>query len=241
MSVTRCDNCGAVLFVTTEPSGNWKQDQVFESTSNPFGEMTVAGSWSKTTPHARLEPRDILTSLLDSGVTFVFAGIAGGGITYFIGGEPLPWGVVWGFVEAGWRYFDGMSMARGLTSAIEEWASKEPDKPKDNRPQKAIVRAEYKDDKGEWAFDEYEIDPEKLATYAGRVVSGILNFSEKDAARDGITQTEFNRLKESFLLNGFARRKNDSPNSGMVITHKGRAMLRAMATTPLPQNNTADA
>lgn len=236
MSVTKCPQCDSVLFLTAEPGGNWKRDQRFESTSNPFGEAQLAGSWSKFTPHSKLEPRDILTSLLDSGVTFIFAGVAGGGLGYIGGLNPLGVGATVGFLGAAFRYFDGMGIARSLTQAVEEWAS--PDEapaPAAAPPATAhIVRAETRDADGNWRFADLPAEPAKMAMFAGAIIGGK-SFAERTATACGLTQAQFSSIRDIFIERGWARWNHpDRKQNGVSLTRKGVALMRAMDEEPLP-------
>jgi len=239
MSITRCPSCGTTLFITTEPGNGYQRDATFEATANPFGDApTMAGSWSKTVPHSKLEPKDILTSVLDSGVTFFFTGIAGGGLAYIGGLNPWSVGASVGFLGAAFRYFDGMGIARSLTQAIEEWTADKPEPTKlSETTQRTVIRAETTDPNGNWRFADIDADPDALIEFAKDILSGK-TFAERTATGNGLTQAQFGAMRDQFIEAGWARWNHPNrKQQGASLTRKGVALIRSIAESPSPNTS----
>lgn len=236
MAVTKCPLCGGVLFLSGEPGNGWQRDAKFEATASPFGDAPMmAGSWSKSIPHSKIEPRDVLTSLMDAGVTALFCGVAGGGLAAFTHADPIGWAGIGAFCGAAFRYFDGMGIARNLTQAIEEWTSAEPETPTKPAPVAHVIRAETVDQNGNWRFASIDVPAHILSKFANDVELSEKTFSERTATGAGMTQAQFSTLRDQFIESGWARWNHpERKQNGVSLTKKGEAIIRAIASEPLP-------
>lgn len=237
MPAIKCPLCSGVLFISGEPGHGWQRDTKFEATANPFGDAPqFAGSWSKSIPHSKIEPKDVLTSLMDAGITALFCGVAGGGVAAFIHADPIGWAGLGAFCGAAFRYFDGMGIARNLTQAIEEWTSADPE-PQPTKPAQVthVIRAETVDQHGNWRFANIDVPPTILSKFANDVELSQKTFTERTATGVGMTQAQFSGIRDQFIENGWARWNHpERKQNGVSLTKKGEAIIRAIASEPLP-------
>jgi hypothetical protein len=85
---------------------------------------------------------------------------------------------------------------------------------------------------------EFEADPGAIKSFAGMVTRGK-PFSEKTALSAGITQTQFNAMRDQFVKLGWAEWRNPAwPKAGVKLLDLGRAWLeKASSPSPTGQNH----
>lgn len=194
------------------------------------------GEYQKITPIARLEPKDITTALYDSSVSFVLVSLAGGAAVWALG---WPWVVApaIGLAAAVWRYFGGLSLARSLLEVVETITQKDIDHDgKAGKKQEHVVRVEMKD-RGKWQFANLPGEPAALISLAQAITADGDTFSERTATDAGLTQEQFSDLRDIFVDRGWAVWNHPTRRQqGVTLTLSGKAVLRSIAASPLPQD-----
>lgn len=241
-----CPHCGQQISITPSnviPDRSnvpWQPVSQFQNTSNsPFaaaGESPV-GTWQKVTPISRMQPKDIYTSLLDAGAAFLLV-TTGAGLICYAGEWPLVAAPGVGLATAIFRYFGGMATAKNLLQVVETWTAERDSsitKPQDPETKNHLVTLQIKEGKT-WKFAYLGIDPKKLISFSKAVLAGG-SFAEREAAEHGMTQDELKRFRQEFIDHGLGEWKNSAhPQSGFLLRQNGKAMLRAIVTTPPPQD-----
>ena len=206
---------------------SFDQMRLLESnTRSQFGSnaMDIPGDWHRSSPVSKLEPRDVITSLMDAGVSFIL--VSAGALFVFWAAE-LPWtyGLIVGFGFGCLRYFVDVSKAIELLSVVERFTSR-------HEPEAIVeqqtVRVEVKNQKGGWQFADLPGEKKCLIEFAKSVLSGR-SFSEREATRSGLTQEQFGRLRDIFVDRGWASWNHPTrKQQGITIARNGRAVLRAI-------------
>ncbi len=243
-----CHNPLEVVIYKASPAlpqavGNWRRlGSMQHAAPNSMMQAALAGlesEWQKVTPVGKLEPRDILTAGLDAAVSFGLVTVAVGGICLYF--DYVLWlAPAAGLAVSVWRYFDGMSLARGLLETVETLTNRDLDKDGQVGPQRAaphVVRVELTERRSggvHQAYMDFGVEPLKLQRLAVDVLAGN-SFSERTAAGCGLTQEEFGNLRDQFIERGLARWNHPNRRQqGVSITRGGKAALQAIVDTPIP-------
>ena len=228
-----CPHCKSQLFVV--PAGDrparvtsFERMRLLESSADiqfgSNGAIDMAGDWHRSTPVSKLEPRDVITSLMDAGVSFALVSI-GASFAFWLAEMPWLTGVACGFCFGCIRYFVDLSKAKDLLSIIERFTSREPDT---IIPQ-STVRVEVKSEKA-WQFADLPGTQSALIELAKSALS-TKSFSERTATRAGLTQEEFGKLRDIFIDRGWATWNHPTrKQQGVTISRNGRAVLRAISS-----------
>lgn len=112
-----------------------------------------------------------------------------------------------GLVVFGWFYFSEMTDAKQYQAPISPFPLF--DYQKEMLPQPTITRitAEVKTQNG-LQIAEFDADPSALKSFARKVTLHRAGFSEKTAQKCGITQEQFNQMRDQFIKSGWAEWKN---------------------------------
>lgn len=208
--------------------------------ATPFDALPAApatGDWQKVTPVGRLEPKDITTAIYDSGISFALITLAAGAVVYAAG---WPWLVApaGGLGVAMWRYFGGLRLARSLLEVVESIT--QTDLNHDGKVGKTehVVKVEIKD-RGKWQFATLPGKPAALVSFAQAVIANQpgVSFSERTAVDAGLTQEQYGDLRDVFIDRGWAVWNHPTRRqAGVTLTVSGKAVLRSIAASPLPQD-----
>jgi hypothetical protein len=88
-----------------------------------------------------------------------------------------------------------------------------------------------------WHYRELPGEPKALQGLAHRVSLGD-SFSERTATAAGLTQDQFRELTDIFVSRGWAEWRNPQrKQQGVELGRNGRAVLRAIAASPLPEDD----
>lgn len=256
-SITYCPNCGQQLVISAQSDAprsrsliqsGWQQTRQLESSQQLHNISTATpemptGDWQKVTPVGRLTAQDVTTSIYDAGVSGGLVTITVFGICWYFDWPPIISPVVGAGVLL-LRYFGGISLAKSLLEIVETVTQRDIDQDGQigNEPPLApsqTVRVEIKEtgEAKRWRFEEFAIEPAKLYSLASRVISGE-SFSERTATEVNLTQEEFRQLRNKFLAANLARWNHPTrKQQGVSLTRGGRAILRAVLDTPLPDAN----
>lgn len=254
-----CPHCGRPVEVhlAAQPDfvqipGGWRRadGQTLASTSRlsaavragleeEFNSGSREANYERITPVGRLEPRDVLTSLLDAGVTFGFFTLGvGGACWYFESPYIVVPAVASGFVAGCVRYYGGLALAKSLLQTIESVTRRDLNgdghigQPQQPAPPHTI-RVEVKEG-GRYQFATLGVEPEKLQALAVAVLRGD-SFSERTATRYGLTQEEFRSLRDEFLDRGWASWNHPNrKQQGVSLTRGGLFILKEIKAAPLP-------
>ena len=171
-----------------------------------------------------------MTALLDAGVSFGIVTVGTTGTLYAIGFEFWYIGPAVGFLVGCVRYFGGVNFAKGLVSIVEKIIKEDnPDPDPGPRPAVQIQATIEGDKRKSWQFADLPGDQEALVEIALMVLSGK-TFSERVATRAGLTQDQFNGLRDAFLSRGWAEWVHPTRRQqGVKLSRNGRAILRAIA------------
>jgi len=241
-SITYCPHCGESLTIspTAVSSSRWQKYRTFQHSAQLSGSGAPGfGDWEKVTPISRLEPRDVTTALYDCGVSFGLVSLAlVGPVWYF---EQLPWWIspAGGLVVALWRYFGLMSVARSLLEVVETITQADiNDDGQVGPPQRQVVSVEVKNESGQrWQFADLPGSPQAVQGLAVAVLAGE-SFSERSAVSAGLTQEDFRSLRDLFLDRGWCEWNHPTrKQQGLKLLRSGRSVLRAIAYSPLPQDD----
>lgn len=237
-----CPHCNQQILIT--PSDDipqftpWQQASSFSSMANsPFatGGESPNGTWQKVTPISRMQPKDIFTSLLDAGAAFALV-TTGAGLVCWYADLPVVTGPGAGLAVAIWRYFGGMATAANLLQVVETWSAEQRDASitsADPETKSHLITLQVKEGKA-WKFAYLGIDPEKLISFSKALLAGG-SFTERAAADHGIGQEELRQLRGEFITRGWGEWKNSGhPQSGFLLRQNGKAILRGIVSTPLP-------
>lgn len=232
MKEFKCPHCGGPIIAP----GDWQQPATFQSTANPFSgaSFPLSGEWQKVTPVGKLEIMDVATRVLDASLSFGFVSVAVGGLIWLSGG-PVWSGAPVGFVVGLIRYYYGIGETEKRLTIVEKWKNEDV-KPPQAEQKKHVFRAELKDAGGNEQWDEWGVkSPTDWQSYAKSLLSETTTFSERSAGKFKIPPDEFNTMRDKFLLHNWAKwRHPNETRLGVEITSKGRAVLKAIITTPLP-------
>jgi hypothetical protein len=242
-----CPHCNQQISITPSnniPPGNyapWQPNASFQSTApGPFaaGGESPVGTWQKVTPISRMQPKDIYTSLLDAGAAFLLV-TTGAALICYAGAWPLVTAPGLGLATAIFRYFGGMATAKNLLQVVETWSSESDPAtgaPTDPETKSHLITVQVKEGKS-WKFAYLGIDPKKLISFSLEVLNGS-SFSERTAGSHEITQDEFRALRDEFLKRGWVEWNHPTrPQQGLSLRQNGKAVLRAIASTPPPQDD----
>jgi hypothetical protein len=98
-----------------------------------------------------------------------------------------------------------------------------------------IVKVEMKNS-GKWQFATLPGQPAALVALAAAVVSGG-SFAERTATDAGLTQEQYSDLRDIFVDRGWAVWNHPTRRQqGVTLTISGKAVLRSIAASPLPQD-----
>lgn len=261
--MTRCPHCNRPITVHLDASsdidgfkpipGGWRRTEQSEMSStvrapllteysdDDFPVKTEA-SYERITPIDRLKPVDILTSLMDAGVTFCLISLGiGGACWYWEAPYIIVPAISSGFLAGCLRYYGGLALAKSLLQTIESVTKRDLDQDghigQPPPPQQHTVRVELKEtnDQGShYQFANLGLEPDKLYALAVAVLRGD-SFSERTATRYNLTQDEFRSLRDEFIERGWAQWNHPSrKQQGVSLTRGGQFILRAIRDTPLP-------
>lgn len=251
-----CPHCGGTISTSAKrivpvTARLTQKTRTFESTKTILPQVAPAAidnpaqDWQRVTPIARLIPTDIITSLLDSLISFSLATIGAVGIVWFVRfwfpGLPLFIAPAVGFTVGCWRYFNGMDFARGLLEIIE--TLEKPQQPeKKEQEVKQVLSVEMKTpDSKRWQFADLPGQPAALREFAQRVVDGVGTFSERTAVKCRMTQGEFSDLSDLFVDKFWAVRRHPTiKRLGVNLTQNGKSVLRAIASSTIPSPESFD-
>lgn len=263
-SITCCPHCGQQLVIATGPSrtgaglpartgwqplGRLESSQRLHNVGAAAPEMP-AGDWQKVTPVGRLTTQDVTTSIYDAGVSGGLVTVTVFGVCWYFD-WPLVISPVAGIGVVLFRYFGGMLLAKSLLEIVETITQRDIDRDGQigseppSPPHRVQVEIREAGEARRWRFEELDIEPVKLYGLALRVVNGD-SFAERTAVDAGLTQDEFRRLRDKFLAASLVRWNHPTrKQQGVSLTRGGRAILRAVLDTPLPdgdsgQNNVPD-
>jgi hypothetical protein len=100
-----------------------------------------------------------------------------------------------------------------------------------------VVKVEVKN-KGLWQFATLPGQPAALVALAQAITTKRETFAERTATNAGMTQEEFGKLRDIFVNRGWASWNNPTVRTqGLTITFNGKAILRSIAASPLPQDD----
>jgi len=203
-------------------------------------------NYEKITPVGRLQPVDIITSLLDAGVTFTFAGLGVGGSLWYFEAPYVIWPALGcGFVAAVARYYGLVGLAQSLLQTVESVTRRDlngdgrigggkPEPPPEPPPLRVEV-TEHRED-GSWRIlrAQFGLDPQKLQTFAYAILRGD-SFTERTATGCGWTQQEFWTFRDTFIDRGWLSWRNPANRKqGLELHPAGSRVLRGIAHTALP-------
>ena len=245
-SITYCPHCGQSLSISPLSPGpgrsGWQQLTTLQHSQqlNNFSTVPMVASaaeWQKVTPVSRLEPKDVVTSVFDAGVSFLLVTVGAAGVCWYF--EVDLWiALAAGFLVALWRYFGGLSLAKSLLEVVETVTQRDIDQDGEigqPEPERHTVRVEVKSDQGQrWQFADLPGSPGALQSLASEILSGN-TFSERTAVKCGFTQEEFSSLRGLFLERGWAEWKHPTrKQQGVKLHWSGKHILRAICNAPLP-------
>lgn len=176
-----------------------------------------------TRHHQRIDMGDVISRLVISGV---FAGLA---MMISAAGCWL-WQITWwstpiiGIAVMGLVYWAELKDAKSLQRQINFGQPAQPPA----APVQHIISAEVKNGRTTQRA-QFECDPAVMSNFARLVLAGR-GFSEATAAKAGITQVEFNKIRDEFLTVGWATWKN--PNwhrAGVILAEAGETWLKQAA------------
>ena len=146
-----------------------------------------------------------------------------------------PWLVApaGGLSVAIWRYFGGLGLARSLLEVVETFTQKDLNQDGRIGKKQTEVKVVFKNpETRQWLFAELpgaHTDLIKLAA------SG--EFTERSATNAGLTQEQFGILRDKFVDRRWAVWNHPvSRQQGVSLTLSGRAVLREIANSPLPDD-----
>lgn len=183
----------------------------------------------------------LLQSLITGGFAALVGGSIGGYVAIYTGGgfgQTITGILFYGsgafVLVAGWQWLSRSNFYDGLLWNIETATQIDIDGDGEiGEPHR--VEVEVKHERRPWQFDSLDVDPAHLRHLAELVSSLGDSFSERTASKTGMTQNQFGDLREKFLKHGWAMWNHPTEKrQGIRLTQGGKALLRAILSTPLP-------
>lgn len=223
-----CPHCNRQLWVGL--GADWQPvKDLQQNTISPLSNIHSGYSeYQKVTPIGKLEPRDVVTSIFDAGISFALFSVASSALFWFAE-LPLLFGPAVGFLIGSARYFGGVQFAKGLLATVETIVKEiaEPEPAKTSEP--IVINAEIKEGKhSRWQFANLPGERGILIEFANDVLGGK-SFSERTAVKCGLTQDQFCGLRDVFIERGWAEWKHPTrKQQGAQLGRNGLAILRAI-------------
>jgi hypothetical protein len=177
---------------------------------------------------------DILPSLAAAGVTGLFGvacSLTASALTDWPFWVALPVGLVGGSLA----WLVTQQQHQGTLYQFERFTTFEPQTPQSAPLQthQSTITVRVKE-AGGWHYRELPGEPKALQSLAHRAGLGD-SFSERTATGAGLTQDQFRELTDIFVSRGWAEWRNPQrKQQGVELGRNGRAVLRAIAAAPLP-------
>ena len=142
-----------------------------------------------------------------------------------------------GLVTFGWFYFAEMADAKLYQSPQSPIYDYQREMLPQQPPQITRITAEVKTQNG-MQIAEFQCDSGALRIFAEAVTRGK-PFSEKTAGTAGISQTQFNAMRDQFIKLGWAEWKNPAwPKAGVKLLESGQIWIeKAASPSPAGQNH----
>ena len=229
-----CPRCGTLI-----PTGPWQSARRLENNtalSIPGlpAPLNITSAYRKTPVRKMEMVADVLVPLAQAGIS----GLLVGGLTtpLFAAAQNIPWyaGLYLGAVSVGLVWGFRLAASKDTLWVIEELTGSDIDGDGHSGPPPAYgVRAELKKDDG-WQFSTLPGTPSALHKFAV-TVNGGESFTERTSYTSGLTQQEWEALRNTFISNNWAYWRNpERPQVGVELLRSGRAVLRSIAATPPP-------
>ena len=180
----------------------------------------------KPTAHARIGREDVQARLMVSAVFGLGAFAASLIAILAFDWQMWPFSIAAGVVVfLGWMYFE-MLDAKNLQYPVDQQQAQQQPQP----PQKHTFAGELKNGSSLQMIEFDVKDPYAVERFARKVIQLGEGFSEKTAGKVGISQGEWEDIRNQFFKLGWAQWKN--PNwhrSGITLFEPGRVWLEQVA------------
>lgn len=224
----------AMQIIDKSPSPPWTPLTEYQSVSpsarpgqaGPGPWPGLVGEWQKVTPLGRLSARDVGTTLLDSTIVFGLVSLSLGVICHLSGTTWLVGPCVGLFCSA-IRYLYGISHTQGLLTIVETWRSNEATVQPETRPGREPIRVEIKEGK-RFQYAYFMADERKLIAFCQALLDGA-DFTEAEAKKYSITQTELKQFREELINRGLAYWNNPAVHRmGVTLRHSAYTVLEGI-------------
>lgn len=238
MSYFTCPHCNQQIQATI-PGLSYAptHTHTFASTS-PWngGSLPAApGEWERRIPfRAPSISQDILPALAAAGVSGVF-GVACSLTASALTDWPLWASIPVGLANGALAWVVTQAQHQGTLYQTERFTAYESQAaaPPAKSFTTITVRVKERDN---WHYRELPGEPKALKDFAQGVTLGE-SFAERTATKAGLTQQQFSQLADIFINRGWAEwRHPQRKQQGIELGRNGRAVLRAIASTPLPDD-----
>lgn len=245
-SMFDCPRCRArlmVTFHTDQDAGGWRSLTPLADAAGPGWLRDVARSPTFTEAHRTSPARpastesDVVVPLLQSLITGVIVGLPAGTFVALVCQWPwwsAPAIAVGVIIPAVWLHRLG-AHTRALWT-VERVIGRDLDGDRQVGPLPVHLEATITDRRRGHSTvwrTQFPGEARFLRRFAAAVDAGTCTFSERDAVVCGYTQ--FEALRDQFLLNGWADWRNQAEHrQGVELTEAGEQLLAQMAATPLP-------
>ncbi|GAB4440011.1 MAG: hypothetical protein Kow0031_21940 [Anaerolineae bacterium] len=230
-----CPRCGYV-----HPELPWQMSRKFENNSSGLKlpglpqPLNITSAYRKT-PVRKMElMADVVVPMAQATIS----GLMIGGLStpLFAAAQNVPWyaGIYLGGISVGLVWVFRLATSRETLWVVEELTGADLDNDGHTGPPPSYgVRTELKTTDG-WQFDNLPGQPPALHKFATAISSGE-SFTERNATAAGLSQPEWNALRDKFVANNWAYWRNPQrPQVGVELLRAGRAVLRSIAATPPP-------
>jgi hypothetical protein len=239
MSYFTCPHCNQQIQASV-PSLSYQptHTQTFASTTpwNTGNLPPTPGEWERRIPfRAPSVSQDILPALAAAAVSGLFGvacSLTASALTEWPLWASLPVGLVNGF----FAWVITHAQHNGTLYQTERFTAYEAEAaaPAPKASTTITVRVKERDN---WHYRELPGDPKALKEFAQLVTLGE-SFAERTATKAGLTQAQFGQLADIFTNRGWAEwRHPQRKQQGIELGRNGRAVLRAIASTPLPDDD----
>ena len=238
MSYFTCPHCNQQIQVSVpQHSNGFSPVKTFASTTpwNSGSLPPTPGEWERRIPfRAPSISQDILPALAAAGVSGLF-GVACSLTASALTDWPLWASLPVGLANGALAWMVTQQQHQGTLYQTERFTAYESETPSVSPKTNTTITVRVKE-RDNWHYRELPGEPKALKEFAISIGLGE-SFSERTATKAGLTQAQFSQLTDIFTSRGWAEwRHPQRKQQGIELGRNGRAVLRAIASTPLPDD-----
>ena len=239
MSYFTCPHCNQQIQASVpQHSNGFSPVKTFASTTpwNSGSLPPTPGEWERRIPfRAPSISQDILPALAAAGVSGLF-GVACSLTASALTDWPLWASIPVGLANGALAWMVTQQQHQGTLYQTEKFKTHEAEALTPATKSTTTITVKVQE-RNNWHYRELPGEPKALKEFAISIGLGE-SFSERTATKAGLTQAQFSQLVDIFTSRGWAEwRHPQRKQQGIELHPNGRRILRAIASTPLPDDD----